>query len=174
MRKGQKENSKETNDLQLSYDMNAWVEGEKEKTPPSRPCLDISTIRSPPTTSCPMMCIRWLSWPGCLIRQSPRHEIVMNGSDTFFRAMDQFYRPVLLLYYLSPGCVFSLRNLLETHEAEWKNSREKEEHLHMYRFFLCFHALSCTQKIPYDDQKKKYEKRSRTTRRHRPHSLRLQ
>ena len=132
MRKGQKENSKETNDLQLSYDMNAWVEGEKEKTPPSRPCLDISTIRSPPTTSCPMMCIRWLSWPGCLIRQSPRHEIVMNGSDTFFRAMDQFYRPVLLLYYLSPGCVFSLRNLLETHEGKGRTS----PHVVIVSFFV--------------------------------------
>lgn len=32
MRKRQKEYSKETSDLQLSYDMNAWVEGKKERS----------------------------------------------------------------------------------------------------------------------------------------------
>ena len=72
MRKQKKKYSKETNDLQLCYDMNALVKVKKERTP-SRPCLDIST-----TTGCRMMCIRWLSWPGCLIQQSYRHEIVMK------------------------------------------------------------------------------------------------
>lgn len=138
MRKGQKENSKETNDLQLSYDMNAWVEGEKEKTPPSRPCLDISTIRSPPTTSCPMMCIRWLSWPGCLIRQSPRHEIVMNGSDTFFRAIGQFYWPVLLLLPLPWLRVFAPEPPGDTWSGmkEFKGKGRTSPHVVIVSFFV--------------------------------------
>ena len=60
--------------------------------------------------------------------------------------------------------MFSLRNRQETNEAEWKNSREKEEHLHMYRFFLCFHALSCTKKSHTTIKKKKYGQQDREQR----------
>lgn len=172
MRKRQKEYSKETSDLQLSYDMNAWIEGKKEQTP-SRPCLDISTITEHSYHLHSLAELARLPDP-TISPARDRHEWQWHIPPGNWRIS-----LTSVIFITSPlvACFRSRTTWRHMKRNERIQGKRKNISTCIISFFVstpCF----ARRESPYDDQKKKYgqkkEARSRITRRHRPHSFCLQ